>query len=152
MPRSTHLRSPAPSDTPTPQEAPQDVREAERPSGRGLLAGVRVIELAGVIMAPYAAKELGDLGADVIKVEPPTGDMTRHYPPRRHPGMGGPAHQPEPQHSAAPPSTSEADPRTPRRPARPAAQPPTSSSPTCVRRPCRSSASATTRPRPSTPA
>ncbi|MFE5872789.1 CaiB/BaiF CoA transferase family protein [Streptomyces roseifaciens] len=61
------------------------------PSGRGLLAGVRVIELASVIMAPYAAKELGDLGADVIKVEPPTGDMTRHYPPRRHPGMGGTA-------------------------------------------------------------
>ncbi|GAA0417033.1 CoA transferase [Streptomyces luteireticuli] len=61
------------------------------PSGRGLLAGVRVIELAGVIMAPYAAQQLGDLGADVIKVEPPTGDMTRHYPPRRHPGMGGPA-------------------------------------------------------------
>ncbi|PKV90120.1 CaiB/BaiF CoA-transferase family protein [Streptomyces sp. TLI_146] len=61
------------------------------PSGRGLLAGVRVVELASVIMGPYAAQQLGDLGADVIKVEPPTGDMTRHYPPRRHPGMGGPA-------------------------------------------------------------
>ncbi|MFF4923349.1 CaiB/BaiF CoA transferase family protein [Kitasatospora sp. NPDC001261] len=61
------------------------------PSGRGLLAGVRVIELASVIMAPYAAQQLGDLGADVIKVEPPTGDMTRHYPPQRHLGMGGAA-------------------------------------------------------------
>ncbi|MGF1425675.1 CaiB/BaiF CoA transferase family protein [Kitasatospora sp. LaBMicrA B282] len=61
------------------------------PSGRGLLAGVRVVELASVIMAPYAAQQLGDLGADVIKVEPPTGDMTRHYPPQRHPGMGGAA-------------------------------------------------------------
>ncbi|MEH6374299.1 CoA transferase, partial [Streptomyces sp. KLMMK] len=61
------------------------------PSRRGLLAGVRVIELASVIMGPYAAQQLGDLGADVIKVEPPTGDMTRHYPPQRHPGMGGPA-------------------------------------------------------------
>ncbi|MFI9273376.1 CaiB/BaiF CoA transferase family protein [Kitasatospora sp. NPDC052896] len=61
------------------------------PSGRGLLAGVRVVELASVIMAPYAAQQLGDLGADVIKVEPPAGDMTRHYPPRRHPGMGGAA-------------------------------------------------------------
>ncbi|MFJ4183939.1 CaiB/BaiF CoA transferase family protein [Kitasatospora sp. NPDC089509] len=59
------------------------------PSGHGLLAGVRVVELASVIMGPYAAQQLGDLGADVIKVEPPTGDMTRHYPPRRHPGMGG---------------------------------------------------------------
>ncbi|QLE74613.1 CoA transferase [Streptomyces rectiverticillatus] len=67
---------------------------SEKPSGpsaRGLLAGVRVIELASVIMAPYAAQQLGDLGADVIKVEPPTGDMTRHYPPRRNPGMGGTA-------------------------------------------------------------
>ncbi|MEV7598226.1 CoA transferase [Kitasatospora sp. NPDC089797] len=61
------------------------------PSGHGLLAGVRVVELASVIMAPYAAQQLGDLGADVIKVEPPAGDMTRHYPPRRHPGMGGAA-------------------------------------------------------------
>ncbi|MFF2617169.1 CaiB/BaiF CoA transferase family protein [Kitasatospora sp. NPDC058046] len=65
--------------------------QPSRPSGRGLLAGVRVIELASVIMAPYAAQQLGDLGADVIKVEPPTGDMTRHYPPQRHPGMGGAA-------------------------------------------------------------
>ncbi|WP_438289615.1 hypothetical protein [Streptomyces sp. HUAS TT7] len=31
------------------------------PSGRGLLAGARVIELAGVITAPYAAQQLGDL-------------------------------------------------------------------------------------------
>ncbi|MFE7314384.1 CaiB/BaiF CoA transferase family protein [Streptomyces sp. NPDC057555] len=54
----------------------------------GPLQGVRVVELASVIMAPYAAQQLGDLGADVIKVEPPAGDMTRHYPPTRNPGMG----------------------------------------------------------------
>ncbi|MBU3066555.1 CoA transferase [Nocardia sp. NEAU-G5] len=54
----------------------------------GPLAGVRVIELGSVIMAPYAAQQLGDLGADVIKVEPPQGDMTREYHPQRHPGMG----------------------------------------------------------------
>ncbi|KZM71312.1 CaiB/BaiF CoA transferase family protein [Nocardia terpenica] len=54
----------------------------------GPLAGVRVIELGSVIMAPYAAQQLGDLGADVVKVEPPTGDMTREYQPQRHPGMG----------------------------------------------------------------
>ncbi|MGW5942874.1 CaiB/BaiF CoA transferase family protein [Streptomyces celluloflavus] len=52
---------------------------------------MRVVELASVIMAPYAAQQLGDLGADVIKVEPPTGDMTRHYPPTRNPGMGAAA-------------------------------------------------------------
>ncbi|MEU7180268.1 MULTISPECIES: CaiB/BaiF CoA transferase family protein [Streptomyces] len=59
--------------------------------GGGPLSGVRVVELASVIMAPYAAQQLGDLGADVIKVEPPTGDMTRHYPPTRSPGMGAAA-------------------------------------------------------------
>lgn len=60
-------------------------------SGVGPLSGVRVVELASVIMAPYAAQQLGDLGADVIKVEPPTGDMTRHFPPTRNPGMGAAA-------------------------------------------------------------
>ncbi|WP_308409442.1 CaiB/BaiF CoA transferase family protein [Streptomyces pinistramenti] len=57
----------------------------------GPLNGVRVVELAGVIMGPYAAQQLGDLGADVIKVEPPAGDVTRHYPPTRSPGMGAAA-------------------------------------------------------------
>lgn len=57
----------------------------------GMLAGIRVVELGSVIMVPYAAQQLGDLGADVVKVEPPGGDMTRAYPPARHPGMGGPA-------------------------------------------------------------
>ncbi|MFZ4239035.1 CaiB/BaiF CoA transferase family protein [Streptomyces murinus] len=56
---------------------------------KGILSGVRVVELGSVIMVPYAAQQLGDLGADIIKVEPPGGDMTRHYPPARHPGMGG---------------------------------------------------------------
>lgn len=56
---------------------------------KGMLSGIRVVELGSVIMVPYAAQQLGDLGADVIKVEPPGGDMTRHYPPARHPGMGG---------------------------------------------------------------
>ena len=57
--------------------------------GAGLLAGLRVIEFASVIMAPYAAQQLGDLGADVIKVEPPGGDMTRAMGRARHPGMSG---------------------------------------------------------------
>ncbi|MFK0292711.1 CaiB/BaiF CoA transferase family protein [Streptomyces sp. NPDC090442] len=60
----------------------------QQAGGVGPLSGVRVVELASVIMAPYAAQQLGDLGADVIKVEPPAGDMTRHYPPTRNPGMG----------------------------------------------------------------
>ncbi|MER7770462.1 CoA transferase [Kitasatospora sp. NPDC096140] len=62
--------------------------EPQQAGATGPLDGVRVVELASVIMAPYAARQLGDLGADVIKVEPPGGDMTRHYPPTRNPGMG----------------------------------------------------------------
>ncbi len=39
-------------------------------------------------MGPYAAQLLGDMGADVIKVEPPAGDLTRITHPQRHAGMG----------------------------------------------------------------
>ncbi len=46
------------------------------------LAGVRVIELARILAAPWAGQVLADLGADVIKVEQPgRGDDTRHWGP-----------------------------------------------------------------------
>ena len=55
---------------------------------QGPLAGIRVLEIASMIFGPVAGQYLGDLGADVIKLEPPEGDLTRSIGPRRSPLMG----------------------------------------------------------------
>ncbi len=52
------------------------------------LEGWRVVDLTTVLFGPYATRILADYGAEVLKVEPPSGDLTRWLEPFRSPGMG----------------------------------------------------------------
>jgi CoA:oxalate CoA-transferase len=53
----------------------------EQLKGVGLLPGLRVLDMTLFLSGPYATQVLGDLGAEVLKIEPPTGDNTRVLPP-----------------------------------------------------------------------
>lgn len=62
-------------------------------TNRGALAGLRILECGEMVAAPYAAKLLAHMGADVVKVEPPEGDPARRRGPfpknESHPERSG---------------------------------------------------------------
>jgi crotonobetainyl-CoA:carnitine CoA-transferase CaiB-like acyl-CoA transferase len=55
----------------------------------GPLSGVRVVDLTAMVMGPYCTQIMADMGADVVKVEPPEGDNTRYISVGPAVGMSG---------------------------------------------------------------
>ena len=56
---------------------------------KGPLAGIRVVDLTAMVFGPYATQIMADMGADVIKIEPPAGDATRYINSGPTPALGG---------------------------------------------------------------
>ena len=55
----------------------------------GPCAGVRVVDFTSVVSGPFCTQHLGDLGADVVKVEAPSGDFSRLAGGAPHAGLNG---------------------------------------------------------------
>ena len=80
------VRTPAPmlgqhTDGLARWEKTQAAPKGTAPETEGPLAGLHVLDLGSVIAGTYAGSLMAELGADVIKVEAPTGDILRMFPP-----------------------------------------------------------------------
>jgi crotonobetainyl-CoA:carnitine CoA-transferase CaiB-like acyl-CoA transferase len=65
----------------TPAQPTQDPSDLPKRTGAlGPLSGIRVIDMSAYIAGPYGCALLADQGAEIIKIEPPTGDNLRKYP------------------------------------------------------------------------
>jgi CoA:oxalate CoA-transferase len=62
---------------------------AEPGSAAAPLAGLRVVDLTRVLAGPACGRLLADMGADVVKIEPPEGDVSRYVAPKEDRGMSG---------------------------------------------------------------
>src|SRR4029077_8547881 len=62
---------------PSRPRSPRNQQGAVTPTSAGPLAGIRVLEVGHILAGPFGGMLLADLGADVIKIEPLTGDLCR---------------------------------------------------------------------------